>query len=288
MRLGRAYGTFWTVSLALLLAGCRSEEQPTAQPAPQGKPALTLIAPPSVQWSREEACAKLPDPELGLSAAVRLVRLARVLPLCVPGELTDAWVRRLRLVSLSEETWALALADARNARRLHAPVVIAADGKVTLLADGADEEMLVLYLSADADVFPHLALLPDRVVLFREQAIDAITLAPDQRVRFELRRQGEYPYVGLVLPQAGPQPNPQAGPSAGAPVEVARYSWDPFERAFAGPAADRLPDPPGGRFEVDLDASPGLVPMGGEIPETAPSKPLPPRPPRTGEESLPT
>lgn len=268
MQRGRTYWVCWAVTLTLLCPGCRSKEQPTSQPAQKGTPALTLLAAESAEWSREQACANLADAKLGLSAAVRLVRLAKVSPLCLPAELTDAWVRRLRLVRLGEERWALGLADTRDTRRLRAPVVIAADGNVALLADGAEEELLVLHLAADPAVFPHLALLPDRVVLLREQVVDAITLAPEQRVRFELRRQQGYPYVGLILPQAG-----QA-------VEVARYTWDPDELMFAGPAIDKLPDPPGGKFEVDLDASKGLVPVGGEVPEpeTQPARPRRPPP----------
>ena len=54
---------------------------------------------------------------------------------------------------------------------------------------------------------------------------------------------------------------------------VARYQWDPYERVFMGPAADALPDPPGGSFQVDLTASVGLIPKGGKIPEPQPLEP---------------
>jgi hypothetical protein len=51
---------------------------------------------------------------------------------------------------------------------------------------------------------------------------------------------------------------------------VARYTWDPYELTFMGPAADKLPDPPGSRFEIDLARSPVLIPVGGEIGEPDP------------------
>lgn len=250
--------------LGLCYAGCNSEDQPASQPAeapPAAASDLTLIAPQALKWSREEACAKLGDEQLGIGAAVRLVRLAKATPLCVPEELTDATVRRLRLVRLNEQRSALGLADREDERRLRAPVLIDADGGVALPAEGTEEEVIVLHVSKDPEVFPHLLMLPNRVLLVEKEIATAIVLKPEQTVRFELRRQKGYPYIGLVLARAGEL------------VEVARYLWDPYELAFIGPAADKLPDPPGGKFRVDLQASVRLVPQGGEIPEPDPIEP---------------
>lgn len=250
----------------LTCVGCKARQKPTTQPAPQEGSAQSHIAPESLKWSLEEACGRLADQRLGVGAAVQLVRLAGVEALCVPSELTDEHVRRLRLVALSEGCWALGLADPRNERQLHAPVLISNHGAVTLLAEGTEEEMLILHVSKDTDLFPHLVMLPQRVLLVDEEVVPAIVLEPDQKVRFEFRRERGFGYIALVLAQPG---NRQ---------EVARYRWDPYECMFVGPAADALPDPPGGRFEIDLDLSQGLVPVGGEIPEPEPNKPKPPEP----------
>jgi hypothetical protein len=246
--------------------GCDSKQEPTTQPAPGEETTQSLIAPESLKWSLEEACGRLADQRLGVSAAVQLVRLAEVEALCVPSELTDDHVRRLRLLSLAEGRWALGLADRQSERQLRAPVLISNDGEVTLLAEGTEEEMLVLHLSEDTDLFPHLVTLPQRVLLVDEEVVPAMVLEPDQKVCFELRRERGFGYVALVLAQPG---NRQ---------EVARYRWDPYECMFVGPAADALPDPPGGKFEIDLELSEGLVPVGGEIPEPEPNQPKPPAP----------
>lgn len=74
----------------------------------------------------------------------------------------------------------------------------------------------------------------------------------------------------------------QGGPAAdrdeaviGEPVEVAQYKWDAWELAFVGPLSDKLPDPPGGLFELDLEQSAALTPVGGVIPEPPPLEPPP-------------
>ena len=187
-----------THMLALIVAyaglsvwgGCRDKAQPTTQPG-QGTSgdagASKLIAAESLRWSRDEACGKLADDKLGLSAAIRLVRLADISALCVPETLTDEYARRLRLVALGPQRWALGLADKKDQRRLRAAVLIHADGDVQPLAEGVDEELLVLHISADADVFPHLAILLDRVLIVGDETVTAIVLAPNQNVRFELR-----------------------------------------------------------------------------------------------------
>ena len=58
-------------------------------------------------------------------------------------------------------------------------------------------------------------------------------------------------------------------------TQVGRYNWDPYEIAFSGPQCDKLPDPPGGQYELDLEASLALIPVGGVIPEP-PDYDLPP------------
>lgn len=264
----RAVGIGAWIGLAVCL-GCDTKANPGASSQPAGtlQPALTLIAPESAQWSLADAAARLTDPKLGISAAVRLVRLANVSPLCVPAELTDEQVRRLRLVPLGVDRFALGLADKKDERRLHAPVLISATGEIALLAGGTDEEALVLHVSKDAEVFPHVAVLPDRTLLVEQDVTPAIVLGPEPNVRFELREQRGFSYIALVLP----------GP--GRAKEVARYRWDPYELTFIGPAIDRLPDPPGGKFSVDLKASRRLVPEGGEVPETQPNKERPPERP---------
>ena len=163
---------------------------------------------------------------------------------------------------------------------MRTPVLISADGEVTLLAEGAEEEVLVLHVASDADVFPHLAMLPDRVLVIEDEVSTAVALEPEQSVRFELREQRGIPYVALVLLPPDDRD------------EVARFVWEPYERVFMGPAADKLPDPPGGRFRIDLQASQRFVPMGGELPETRPVPEPPPdqpeRPKRKSTELLPT
>ena len=260
-----------------LWGGCRDKGQATTQPAP-GDPAVSkLIAPESLRWSRDEARAKLGDDKLGLSAALRLVRLAGVAALCVPEALTDNHVRRLRLVVLDSQHWALGLADKKDSQALRAAVLISADGDVQPLAEGVEEELLVLHVSKDADVFPHLATLPDRVLLIGEEIVPAIVLTADQKVRFELHSERGFGYVALVLAEGSPK------------AELARYRWDPYELTFLGPASDKLPDPPGGKFQIDLKASRRLVPVGGEIPPTQPNKPGPksPQPPVADDDWLP-
>ena len=258
-----------TLGLFALLcwAGCRAKDEATTQPAPATQPALTLIAPQSLEWSTEEAAAMLEDEQLGISAAVRLVRLAEVLPLCVPEELSDGLVRRLRLKRLTEERWALGLTDRKDERRLQTPLLISVEGDVALLAEGTEEEVLVLHVAEDADVFPHLVMFPDRVLLVEDEIQTAIVLEPEQKVRFDLRKQDGYSYVALLLLQGR------------APAEVAMFTWDPYELVFLGPAIDKLPDPPGGKFHVDLAASTRMEPQGGEIPEPDPIQQEPPEMP---------
>lgn len=250
--------------------GCdyKTKSSASTQPAREQKPTLTLIAAESANWTQTDATARLAEPKSGITAAIRLIQLANVAPLCVPAELTDAHVGRLRLVPLGAERFALGLADKKDERRLHAPVLISTTGEVTLLAEGTDEEALVLHVSKDAEVFPHVAVLPHRVLLVEQEITPAIVLGAEHNVRFELREQRGFSYVALVLPRPGRS------------KAVARYRWDPYELMFIGPGMDRLPDPPGGKFELNLKASRRLVPEGGEVPETRPAPQEPPPAPQ--------
>lgn len=252
-------------AMVLSLAGCDRPPVPASQPGSSPvptRPVLTLIDPAGLTWSREEACAKLADPASELAAAIRLTQLAPVDLVWMSPAWTDDGIRRLRLLRVDDERWALGLAEPEGPRCLRAPAVIMADGEVQPLADGTDAELLVLYGSEDTDLFPHLLLWPDRVALLTDKVESAITLRQRDAVRFALRTRNQRPYVGLVLVAAPQQ-------------EVARYTWDVYEAMFFGPAADALPDPPGGRFEIDLKASPRLVPVGGELPPPQENVPLP-------------
>ena len=255
---------------ALLLAqsACDRNRPPTSQPTTQPAPALpSLLEPASLEWSKSQAREKLADKKLGLSAAIRLVYLSELAPLCVPNELTDDLMGRLKLVELNDTYWALGLANRRDEHCLHAPVLITGDGEIEELAEVINEELLVLHVSDDSDVFPHVALLPPVAMLIENEVSVAMVLEPDAPVQFALRRQDGFPYVALALLQPGDAD------------EVAKYVWDPYEETFFGPLIDILPDPPGGKFCLDPDASLRLEPMGGELPEPK-ALPEPPDEPR--------
>jgi hypothetical protein len=269
VRRGQTQAVLLVFAVLLATAGCDRKDKPppSTQPAPgtsEEQPPLTLLAPESAAWSRAAAAERLADPKLGVSAAVRLARLADATPLCAPEQLTDATASRLRLVPLSERLWALGLADRRNPRALHAPVLIDAEGNVVTTADGTEEEALTLHISKDADVVPHLLVTPLRVFLAEVPPRLALTLAEPQTIGFAWRPRGDYGYVGLLLHGDGGW------------TELAQYRWEPYELGFCGPASDKLPDPPGGKFVLDMEKSPLLIPEGGEMPERQPNKEPPP------------
>ncbi len=259
----------WLLSMGAALAVCAGCDDggpgSNGTPATTKEPVLKLLAPQSPAWTRAQAVAHLDDPNMAVSAAIRLVRLAELTPLCAPGALTDRLIRRLRVVALNASWRALGYADRAGPDRLRAPVLIGADGAVRRIATGAAEEALILYVAEDAEIFPHVALLPHRVFVIEDELEQALSLEEPKDVRFAWREESGFPYVGLVLLPGGDGD------------EVARYTWDPYELVFFGPVVDKLPDPPGGKFELDLEASPRLIPRGGEIPEP---EPLPERPPQ--------
>ncbi len=251
----------------ITLVGCDrgAAPQPAAPPAAtNGQDRLTLIVPESANWSRMDALLLLADPKLGLSAAVQLIRLARAAPLCVPPELTDQTAAQLRVLPLADGLWALGVLDRRRPDVLRAPVLIGLGGCVYTVADGPEEEAAALHVSKDADVFPHLLITPVRTWIVGAPPALALTRVHPADVGFAWGEDGGRPYVGLVL----------GGPAG--PREVARYFWEPYELGFVGPAADVLPDPPGGQFSVGIDASPLLIPVGGVLPEPLPIEQEPP------------
>jgi hypothetical protein len=254
----------WVLALAAPCGCDRSgNTRPKTPPAPP-PPRLTLLVPESADWTAAEAVTHLDDGRLAVSAAVRLVRLDEAEPLCVPEEFTDATASRLQVVPLADGLWALGLFDERDGAALHAPMLIDADGAVHILADGTEEELLVLRVSADADVYPHLLVAPRRVWLATVPPQLALTLDTPEEVGFRGWVAEGRGYVALMI-----------GAGAGY-EEVAQYYWEPYELAFQGPASDVLPDPPGGKFVLDMEQSPLLIPRGGEIPP--PKERTPPGP----------
>ncbi|MBU0618260.1 MAG: hypothetical protein KKI02_11120 [Planctomycetes bacterium] len=268
--------------LVLMVTGCSSDippespaaTQPTSQfaatqpaeaPAPEPEPEPSPLLPGYEAWSREEALAKLVDESACLSAAVRLVRLAQAAPLCVPEPLPIKIARRLRVVALSESRWALGLATT-DERRLAAPLLIGSDGAVTLPLEGVEEEVALLCCAEDAELFPHLLLLPGQVFILGDELQSALVAKSPSGLRFDLLFDGDYPYVALLW-RPPPATNQAEEPVLGEPVELARYRWDPWELAFSGPLCDKLPDPQGGLFELDLELSEALIPVGGVLPE---------------------
>ncbi len=237
--------------------------------APASRPAPHLL-PEAQHWSRTDALTHLTDETTRLSAAVRLVRLAGAEPPIVPDPLPPKMIARLRVVRLSDTFWALGLAT-RNVRRLAAPLLIDKNGAVRRPLDPAEEKGSVLCISPDAELFPHLLLAPRRVLLVRDEVSVMLVGHALPGCGFDVRNKDGYWYLALVFRRADRASSQPA--SQPAQVEVARYEWDPYEESFTGPARDKLPDPPGGDFELDVDASAGLVPVGGDLPEPPPIPP---------------
>lgn len=278
-------------------------EQPRSQPA-QPPAELDPILPESREWSREVALQKLGEVGACVSAAVRLVRLSDTAVHCVPDPLPPRLAARLAVEKVGETTWVIGIRDRQHQNLLRSPALIDEEGEVHLLAEGAEEEVSTLHLSVEPLRFPHLLLTPERVVVVNDNPQVALKLSRQPSgLRFEVREINNVNYVLLMISNeavasrpvgpdaggameespadhAGAPDAPAPGAAAGAPgepagpkrfrdatgLEVARYRWDVYENSFAGPAADKLPDPPGGRFEMDLEASEALLPVGGELP----------------------
>lgn len=258
---------------AAALIGCspaKPPARPTSQPAsaPATQPASAAMAPApsaitprvvaeSAEWERDEALANLSDAQLGLSAAIRLVRIAGVESPLLPTPLGEHDAARLRLAELHDGAYVLGECVADRDNVLRNPLLIQATGEVVLVGDVGDA---LLHLSRDPDVFPHVFLSPRQVILATHPDRTALLLKTTENLRFELRGDDGRDYLALVHAAPGSEP-----------VEAAQYAWDPFEHTFSGPASDRLPPPASGFFVLDLDKCAALNPVGGEI---APPDPI--------------
>lgn len=156
----------------------------------------------------------------------------------------------MRVVPLAPQLWALGRAT-RAARVLRAPVPIGPDGGIGRPLEGVDEALALLHVSSDGDLFPHLIVTPSVVRLVDQRKRPAIAGGALGPAAFMLVEGVGRPRVVLMAPDA-----------EGAPAEVARYDWDPFERSFMGPAADRLAEEEE-VFTIDLPRSEAPVPVGG-------------------------
>lgn len=274
---GRGGLAAWAVAALSLAAfgGCEREPRASPNEAPSAptEPAECAEWIEASRWSRAEAVARLADADAAVLAAIRLVQLAEVDAACVPSRVTPAAVGALRVVPLPGQRWALGLADRRDSRRVRLPVLIAADGAAQVPLGALVEELAVLVVSDDSERFPDLLILPDRVLILDAgaQLVPALVLASDSPVRFDAANQEGIARVVLVAP--GEQGE----------VVVATYDWSVYELTFMGPAADDLPEPPGGSFELDLKASRRLEPQGGRMPPPRENRP----PPGEVEELLP-
>ena len=143
----------------------------------------------------------------------------------------------------------------------------ASTGAVTLPVEGIEEEVALLCCAEDAELFPHLLLLPGEVFILGDELQPALVAKSPPGLRFDLLFENDYPYVALLWRTPPTATDTAREPAPGKLVELARYNWDPWELAFSGPLCDQLPDPPGGLFELDLELSEALIPVGGVLPE---------------------
>lgn len=276
MTLRRVRSCFASIVVLLAAACGERPAAPAAASRPAGSTPATQTAaapaspgefqslPESTHWSADEAFARLNDksPAVTLSAALRLLALSELAPACMPPVPTEAFAAHLRVVELSESAYVFGREAAPG--HLACPVLLLSPGTAQALYD-ADEGSAGFFVSNDVDLFPHVLVAGGAVRIVVDELRDAIVAAELGPARFTVLREDRGNCVALVLPAEPPNP----------PREVARYRWDPFELMFMGPASDALPDEVGGRFEIDLHRSPALVPVGGEIPASAPN--LPPR-----------
>lgn len=266
----------------LLIAGCGRETPPPAS-APASMPVSS--APAAVDepagadrwiegweaWSAEIAIERLATEATRLSAAARLVQLEEPDTVCAALIGTSQGTAALRVLELGDGAYALGVGVAGSDARLQSPVVIFEDGRVRPVATGAEEEVAVLVVSQDELRFPHVVLLLDRLRVVTDDVHDAIQAESLPGVVFDVRQRRGAAILAIV---------PGRGSAEERRRVLVEYRWDALEEAFRGPAADKLPDPPGGRFELDLKRSPLLLPVGGEIAEPIrqPAAPEPERP----------
>lgn len=257
----------------------------SSAPAPPSEP---IVQPPkspilteSATWSKEIAIQKLTNAESDdaarISAAVRLIRLEETQPALLPDPLPDREAARLRILTLGEFGWVLGR-EGFETNRVAAPVLIRTTGEIVSPLDGAEEEVSQLIRSEDADRFPHVLLTPTRVLLIGEDVRPAIVARDLNGARLDHRVHDGNPVIAIELRR--PSPEEAATQAASQPAIIATYYWDPLELAFVGPGSDRLPDPPGGFFELDLEQSTALVPVGGEL-KPVETPPAPKRPEST-------
>ncbi len=274
--------------IAACLTGCERRQpaqttddharssEPAARPVADARPAPAEAGgrEQAARWSAAEAAEHLTDtdPRVAIRAALRLLSIRDVRPACIPGSLEEATAARLRLEPLGSRLVALGLRR-RSAHVLRCPVLLTRDGDVLDPVAEDEQADTVLYISDMPDAFPHLLISRTHVwvVGFDRPLVRALAGRKLRGARFALRFQGETPYVALVwraATQAGAPSQPAGdGPPAAGAREVARYVWDPYELSFMGPQRDRLPDPPGGFFVLDVDNSDLLTPVGGDVPE---------------------
>jgi hypothetical protein len=247
-------------------------DQPDAAELPAAAPA---VRPESSEWSRDDALARLDDESARLSAAVRLARLSNVTPEWLADPLSEEEAARLSLLPLAEKRWALGLTVPGQAGRSLNPLLISGDGSVSPMRDPGEVGPWLLCVSDAPEYFPHVLIGRTRVLLAGEPLQTALVGRKLSGVRFDVHEREGLRRLVLVLTDPLDEHAAAEGAVPGRPDArvVAEYRWDVVEQVFVGPASDKLPDPPGGRFELDVEASVGLLPVGGETPATAPAAP---------------
>ncbi len=267
---------------ALAGVGCNRTTSPGAsvappvasQPAPQAKG----VAPPAeVQtWTREVALDRLmigvddaTNQRDAVWAALRLIELDQLEALVAPETLTEDHFAALRVSRLTPTWCVLGLALGTAPNQLRAPIFFAADGKIAQPVVGVEEELALLVRSADHEVFPHLLMLPQSVIAISDTITTgggisaALALAEGAPVRLRLEPNDGAPFIAA-------RPLDRGAPDR----EIARYTWDPFEMRFYGPAREKLAPDAEPTFAINLAASPLLVPRGGVV-ESPASRPVP-------------
>lgn len=232
--------------------------------APEPEPPVRL--PEADNWTAAEALERLADddPRTQISAAVRLVRLAEVTAFGIPDPLPNEIADLLTLRRIGSLGWALGWrGDVEH--RLWAPVFIAPDGEI-IQPFGDEEHDARVHVSRDTNLFPHLALTDSRVWVLRGEP--ALALAGESLRGARFAHTLEHGRAQVELHYA----------AAGELQSIAKWLWDPLEGAFLGPLADELPDKPGVLWELDIDDSDYLIPVGGHIPKPKLERPNAPEP----------